>query len=483
MGILNAPPRGVTVRMYRQGLGDCFLLAFPTDDPAHSFYMLIDCGVITGHKSTAPDGTPRGPSLSQVAADIRDSTGGRIDALVLTHEHWDHVGAFHPSQALDLFKQMAIERVWLAWTEDPNDAQAAQLKEQIKQTRLSLAAALQAAANPEAVQAIQNVMLFFGATGSGDTAEAMQAGSALGKQPPNYLDPEKNTAPLALPGVSGARVYVLAPPRDPAKLKRVNPRQGEAYPATPQAHSGPSLAQAFLLAARRDLSAATVEEKELRNATLPFADQLCIPWDQARSDPFFRAHYFEADGQDWRRIDDDWLGAGEQLAIALDNYTNNTSLVLAIELVPSGKVLLFPGDAQVGSWLSWGDRAWTVVDGDAAREVKVADLLARTVLYKVGHHGSSNASLKDFVDQMTRPDLVGMVPVNHDDALAMRWNDMPWPPLLAHLSETDAQGNAIRGVIRMDVEPAPRPVGVDEKQWAAAVEETELYVQYVVDAG
>ena len=45
-------------------------------------------------------------------------------------------------------------------------------------------------------------------------------------------------------------------------------------------------------------------------------------------------------------------GAG-RLALQLDSDTNNTSLVLAIELIASGRVLLFPGDAQVGNWLSW----------------------------------------------------------------------------------------------------------------------------------
>jgi len=39
------------------------------------------------------------------------------------------------------------------------------------------------------------------------------------------------------------------------------------------------------------------------------------------------------------------------MALQLDNDTNNTSVALAIEFTDSGKVLLFPADAQVGSWL------------------------------------------------------------------------------------------------------------------------------------
>src|SRR5205814_10221079 len=46
--ILSPPASGVTVRMYRQGLGDCFLLAFPTGQAGQAFYTLIDCGVIFG---------------------------------------------------------------------------------------------------------------------------------------------------------------------------------------------------------------------------------------------------------------------------------------------------------------------------------------------------------------------------------------------------------------------------------------------------
>jgi hypothetical protein len=54
------------------------------------------------------------------------------------------------------------------------------------------------------------------------------------------------------------------------------------------------------------------------------------------------------------------------------------------------KVLLFAADAQRGNWISWTKGVWK----DGAREVTTRDLLARTVLYKVGHHGSHNATLK-----------------------------------------------------------------------------------------
>jgi hypothetical protein len=68
--ILQAPPDAVTVRMYRQGLGDCFLLAFPTAQAGQSYYVLIDCGVLQG----APNGAA---NLNAVAQDIKAATAGQ----------------------------------------------------------------------------------------------------------------------------------------------------------------------------------------------------------------------------------------------------------------------------------------------------------------------------------------------------------------------------------------------------------------------
>ena len=49
-------------------------------------------------------------------------------------------------------------------------------------------------------------------------------------------------------------------------------------------------------------------------------------------------------------------------------------------------MLLIAGDAQVGNWESW--QSWT------CGQVTGPDLLKRTIFYKVGHHGSHNATLK-----------------------------------------------------------------------------------------
>ena len=85
------------------------------------------------------------------------------------------------------------------------------------------------------------------------------------------------------------------------------------------------------------------------------------------------------------------------LALQLDSLTNNTSLALAIERIADGRVLLFPADAQQGNWLSWHKLEWQRERrrrGGRPATVTAADLLDRTVFYKVGHHGSHNATAK-----------------------------------------------------------------------------------------
>jgi len=100
-----------------------------------------------------------------------------------------------------------------------------------------------------------------------------------------------------------------------------------------------------------------------------------------------------AGNEEWRRIDKDWLYSADQLALAMNDQTNNASLVLAFELEKGGKVLLFAADAQRGNWTSWSKKSWK----DEKNIIKAKDLLARTVLYKVGHHGSHNATLNGTV--------------------------------------------------------------------------------------
>src|SRR5450755_584730 len=106
------------VRMYRQGLGDCFLLTFnPGGDEKH---ILIDCGTL-GSKSTEV-------KLPEVIADIDKTTGGHLHLVVATHQHQDHLSGFakvadqfSSSKEQEQEKDKKIDHVWMAWAENPVD--------------------------------------------------------------------------------------------------------------------------------------------------------------------------------------------------------------------------------------------------------------------------------------------------------------------------------------------------------------------------
>ena len=106
-------------------------------------------------------------------------------------------------------------------------------------------------------------------------------------------------------------------------------------------------------------------------------------------------------------------------------------------------MLLFAADAQVGNWLSWHDVIFPKAGAESGQTITGADLLRRTVLYKVGHHGSHNATLREKgLEMMQNAELVAMIPVDEGQAKAKRWA-MPFGPLLDRL-EMKTRGRIIR---------------------------------------
>src|SRR5713101_1638218 len=119
----------VRVRMYRQGLGDCFLVTF--DAGGDERHMLIDCGTLGA--------TTTGVKLAEVVADIRKITKDHLHLVIATHEHWDHLAGFSGQD--QEFNKVGVDHVWLAWTENPDDL----LAQKLAKSQKDLAAALVAA--------------------------------------------------------------------------------------------------------------------------------------------------------------------------------------------------------------------------------------------------------------------------------------------------------------------------------------------------
>jgi hypothetical protein len=166
---------------------------------------------------------------------------------------------------------------------------------------------------------------------------------------------------------------------------------------------------------------------------------------------------------------------------SLDNATNNTSLILALEIIEDGRVLLFAADAQLGSWLSWHDHTFTVAENGTTRDVSAKDLLDRTVFYKVGHHSSHNATTKaKGLERMKRTDLVAMIPLDSTTA-ENKWEDTSWPAkkLYAALCK-----RTVGRVLRSDTgwpKASDRPSTISAAKWNAARKAAEDNKVIVVD--
>ena len=426
------------VCMYRlHELGDCFMVTFTAGAPgaagAFSSRMLIDCGSFRNSGvSTA--------RLDKIATAIaKELAGAPIDVVVGTHQHNDHLSGFvHCEQA---FRTIGVEQVWLSWLDNPLDKKAQKIGKdhhnltlQLHAARAALASSLKRsrASRPLAARSFEvldDVLGFYGASGGAPPkvpADAVKTLKAIGTKKPEYLEPGRS---LDMPGVppGSVRVHVLGPPRKDEDLYRKDPRKGESYDH--------ALASANLLASRfLDASRAAGSSKKASRdeEDYPFNQRYKRTTAGSRS-PALKAllkrYNVRADG--WRTLDDDWLQQAEALALFLDTFTNNSSLVLAIELVASGKVLLFAADAQTGNWSSWANVKWD----DPG--VSTDDLLARTVLYKVGHHASHNATLVAAFEKVGTPELVALIPVHKKDpniAKANGWK-MPAKNLFKRLTE------------------------------------------------
>jgi hypothetical protein len=406
----------VRIRMYRQGLGDCFLLTF-TQEGKDDFNMMIDCGLLQG--------TANGTEIMQkVVEDIETTlsiektvdgaTKKWLDVVVLTHEHADHISGF--SQARPVFDRLHFGEVWAGWMDDKHHPKYKAVRERFHKQVTGLKAALSKMKSDEqqglkeTVQAL--VFDFFdddvlGAkAGTAGRSSAWEYALTKSLGNPRFCSPGDT---FLLGEFDDVRIYILGPPLEYETFTKVNPPPDETYRSE---GSSFALADSFFAAVAGD-------DNELFDAELyqPFERYLRIDADkEARQNDFFKTHYgFSSKSPDeWRRINDDWLTTAGGLALNLDSYTNNTCLAFAIELIRSKKVLLFPGDAQFANWISWQKLTWKVPDSKGAqREIKTEDLLNQTIFYKVGHHGSHNATLKKHgLEMMSNPALMAMIPVD-----------------------------------------------------------------------
>lgn len=489
-------PGHAAVRMYNNILGDCFLIRFPGGD--REVKILVDCGALQGMPGASQ-------IMREIAADIAETTRGHLDVLVVTHEHVDHLSGF--AQAKDIFDGVEIAELWLAWTEDDRDPDAAKIRERRRKTLdllLKLDKHFRAPAVSEEddldadesvapAQSRDDVRQLFaftedallaaesglmGAAGNGRmTTSAILSYLKEHAKRVRYFIPGSDPVPLATE--TPMQVYVLGPPKDEKLLKRSNPRKGEVYLRGETDELAAYLAAAIQLDKTRDAFDPD-EEKTFRMA-MPFDEHHLQHLSLLQNAGGAAAPYF-APEDEWRQIDRDWLHAAEQLALKLDSDTNNTSLVLAFVIGEGSdrRVMLFPGDAQVGNWESWQQYIWPKGSkrGDP-KSVGIAELFASTVLYKVGHHASHNATLRAAgLELMTHPELVAMIPVKEEFARKTKGWNMPFPALLSRLMEK-TKGRVLRAdknradLIQERASRADGPGELSGKEWDEFLDRVE----------
>lgn len=371
-------PAGVRLRVYKVGFGDCLLLtvtyrsAFP--DGRRERHLLIDCGTMRA--------APKGPSLQQVAELIAADCQGQLDAVVATHRHRDHIGGFGIDGARDTLDALNPKLVIRPWTDVPEQQQDDPALALTPRSRefIALLDGLHARAE-------QVGRFAFDSAAVRKRAERL---TELGL---------KNTAAIALLeewGQRGRAEYVTAgavlnPPELPGvRLQVLGPPTIEQVPSL-TSYAKESEEYWFQLARTGELGA-------LLDAAAPAEadalDMLAPPGGVGAAEWLLRA-------LDKRRV-----SQGLDLVEGFDDVLNNTSVILLVKI--GSRSLLLPGDAQAENWSHSLDLAL----GRPGRrpDRRLQNALAGVDLYKVGHHGSRNASPRRLTN-LWRPRIGGARPV------------------------------------------------------------------------
>ncbi len=510
----------IAIRMYCHGFGDCFLITFLSKgNPVYR--MVIDCGMLTGNSDT----------LKQAIADISNECGGQLDLVVQTHEHKDHISGFNlkGKDKKLLWDAIEVDNVWLAWTENiapGGDDLAIDLKEKFKKKKKALAKALGLynqrinavshktlmesefrgtdyhSAQQRYANSLQQLLNFYD-IGPDEVNKSLNAsGDELGltmKDAMSYFI-ERNKANgtphisfwnpgdfanAETTGIKGINFYFLGPPKNYELLRKMDDKEHvEMY------LSDLALSDNFYIA----LTESATEDGA---ALSPFQDKYNwkekdIPKSDLKDDDHVWNLYHHTKNE-WRNIATDWLQNAGTLALHLDTYTNNTSLVIAMEFESTGKVLLFAADAQIGNWISWTEPEaegstipklkWQTDNG--GKKITASDLLEQTVFYKVGHHASHNATAKKHgLELMNSKELAAMIPVDQEVAKKQGkkgWK-MPAEDLYQRLLER-TKGRIIRAddgnLLKKDVSDIPegaKPTQQQRQQFNKCVTESKIII-------
>ncbi len=381
---------GLRVRMYRVGFGDFFLMTVPTGDgPKH---VLIDCGVTPGTTHNGDIGT-----IKNAVADMAKETDNQLALIIVTHRHMDHIIGFSRSE--EIFKEMNVEAIWMPfWESEDKDAVKFQneLTAVAADMQMHLALAAEKDADTEEMLAMlrnatgleDEEVIEFGVagggkgTGGGTNARSLALlKTGMRVTPEYYKKGDKPKLPKSLKD-AGLEAVILGPPPPDAidfmKLDDLKKGVGQYLgdDVTSQSKVFAPFGKAWQ---RPDASAypkSALREWEPRNGETELPAQRLMDTINKAQPAILLTAVKEVEG-----------------------HLNNQSLVVLFRF--GGKNLLFAGDAQAGNWEYWmygGTPTKAPVLEDLTAEGK--KVLGNLDFYKVGHHGSTNATPITAVDAM-----------------------------------------------------------------------------------
>ncbi len=392
----------VSVRMYNVGFGDCFVVTVSRGDRV--WRMLVDCGVHSQGRAKV-DGVSRtiAEVVKAVIADLTAVTQAgsppRFDVVVATHHHQDHITGF----AVPDWETVEVGEVIVPFVEDPADKDARALRNSLVSAATKLNGIIEATAKRKerSGSGFTDALSLANSFAINSMGNAAATDRLLHQNGRHFLepthdiffapdrDPAKNVLPTPIDGVN---IHILGPSRDPKQLSLMNP---------------PASAEWLQLDPDQGLEDDDTPALFPAIYVVPDDEHDELPDELTKARASLRLSQLATS-------DEALLGA----AAVLERSVNNTSVYFVLDV--AGTRLLFVGDSQEG--------AWEHVLGDAESR----ELVSNVAFYKIGHHGSHNATPKSFVDSVLGDGAYAMLPWG----LVKKWADtIPKAELLAALAE------------------------------------------------
>jgi hypothetical protein len=383
-------PVKATLCTYQVGFGDCFLLSFHYDG-ATERHILIDFGT-----TKLPEHMPHN-QMTRVAENIKERCQGKLQMVVATHRHKDHISGFatNGQGTGEIIRGCNPDVVIQPWTEapeaqpdatqpvhgliNPNDfakSPQALYISSLQNMHIFAEAALHEARHLADEQKFNKTLsksqfeqLSFLAFDNGIKNESAVTNlNSMGSERHYvHFGYDKLDVSQLLPGVT---IHILGPPtlEQHAEIQKQKSADKDEF--------------WMLQAGQHNFWAAQAATLGLSDNLMNDQDEL-FPGAEAYRDvaPSHARGFI-------RRIRAMRADQLLQIVRILDNVLNNTSVILLFEV--AGKKLLFPGDAQIENWEY------------ALQQKEVLRLLKDTDLYKVGHHGSRNATPKTLWGNFSR---------------------------------------------------------------------------------